>query len=263
MLSCSWMHCAPCMTYAGRQNSRNCRHNTTWNSGIDPPADVRSPAHETDPDRPMPIKIAKDLLSTLFCLLAGLAAVLAYRPGLTGGFALDDYTNVVNNTAIAIQHLGWDPLVHAMFSFQAGPAMRPVSMLSFALNAYFTGPTDAMAFKATNLVIHLFDAAWVFMLLSQLLGISPEQQAAGNPGSRYPWLAFVAAAAWLLHPLNVMPVLYVVQRETALSSVFVLLGLNLYVRARQRQLAGKTGALAIWFGVPALTVIAVLCKESG
>ena len=211
----------------------------------------------------MPIKIDKRLALPLLCLLAVLAAVMAYHPGLYGGFALDDYTNVVNNAAIAIHDLSWDSLSHAMFSFQAGPAMRPLSMLSFALDARFAGPEDALVFKTTNLVIHLFNGALVFLLLCRLLHAFRSGQAAAETEDRYPWLALVAAAAWLLHPLNVMPVLYVVQRETALSSLFVLLGLNLYLWGRTRQSAGLRSGAAIWIGVPALTALAMLCKESG
>ncbi|HEY1991227.1 MAG TPA: hypothetical protein VGH71_02110, partial [Gammaproteobacteria bacterium] len=69
------------------------------------------------------------------------------------------------------------------------------------------------------------------------------------------------AAAWLLHPLNAMPVLYVVQRETSLCALFVLLGLLLYVTGRVR--GDRAGTLMIWLGVPVLTLLAVLCKESG
>src|SRR5690348_11284510 len=97
-------------------------------------------------------------LNARLCFAAGsiLLAIVVYFPGLSGGFALDDYTNVVDNTAIAIGDLSWYSLSHAMFSFQAGPTMRPLAMLTFALNAYFTG-MDAGAFKATNLVIHLIN----------------------------------------------------------------------------------------------------------
>lgn len=207
----------------------------------------------------------KNLLRPTLFLLACCAAVAVYWPGLQGGFALDDYTNVVNNTAIAIHDLSWDSLSHAMFSFQAGPAMRPLSMLTFALDARFAGPEDASVFKATNLAIHLFDGMLVFVLLSQLLRIRARSDASPAPAAPtyYPWLALAGAIAWLLHPLNVMPVLYVVQRETALSALFVLLGLCLYLWARARQLEGKPGAIAIWVGVPVITGLAVLCKESG
>jgi hypothetical protein len=209
----------------------------------------------------MPIKIDKTLLLPLCLLLAVLAALIVYRPGFTGDFALDDYTNVVDNSAIAIHHLDWDSLSHAMFSFQAGPAMRPVSMLSFALNAYFTGPDDASAFKITNLVIHLLNALLVWLLLSRLLQAWRKRSSSDVSAQRLEWLAGIVAAFWLLHPLNAMPVLYVVQRETSLSSLFVLLGLHTYLAGRER--GGQASTLLIWLAVPALTLVAVLCKESG
>ena len=204
---------------------------------------------------------SRPVLLSCFAVLVASAVLLAYWPGLSGGFALDDYTNVVNNEAIAIHDLSWNSLSHAMFSFQAGPAMRPLSMLSFAINAYFTGPEGAMAFKATNLGIHLSNGALVFLLLWQLLRVL--DAAPSQARERYPWLAALGAAFWVLHPLNVMPVLYVVQRETALSTLFVLLGLNLYVWGRTRRQANRRGALAVWASVPVFTLVAVLCKESG
>ncbi|MGE5625202.1 MAG: hypothetical protein ACM3ZT_06620 [Bacillota bacterium] len=188
---------------------------------------------------------------------------LLYWHGLKGDFALDDYTNVKDNPAIAIQDLSWDSLSHAAFSFQAGPAMRPLSMVSFAINAYFTGSQDATPFKATNLAIHLFNGLLVGWLLLQLLGAWRERCAPTLPAERVQWLALVTAAFWLVNPLNAMPVLYVVQRETALSTFFMLLGLNAYVWARRRQLDGTGRAWPLWLTVPACTMAAVLCKESG
>ncbi|HEY4127808.1 MAG TPA: hypothetical protein VGN70_07145 [Gammaproteobacteria bacterium] len=202
-------------------------------------------------------RFAQPLLFLAVCMLA----VAAYIPGLYGGFALDDYTNVVDNSAIAIHHLDWASLSHAMFSFQAGPSMRPLSMLSFAINCYFTGGADAFTLKLTNLVIHLCDGLLVLLLLRRLLGIYRERQAPAADPVRLEWLAYLSAGLWLLHPLNAMPVLYVVQRETSLSSLFILLGLHLYVAGRLR--GDRTGAFMVWACVPALTVVAVLCKESG
>ena len=198
---------------------------------------------------------------TLLWFFACLLAVLVYLPGRTGDFALDDYTNVVNNGAIAIQHLDWESLSHAMFSFQAGPAMRPLSMLSFAINAYFTGADDAAAFKLTNLAIHVINALLVWLLLRRLLAAWRARMRPELDPARLDWLAAVTAALWVLHPLNAMPVLYVVQRETSLSSLFVLLGLHAYLAGRER--GDRIGILLIWVGVPALTLVSVLCKESG
>ena len=196
-----------------------------------------------------------------FAAGAILLAIIVYIPGLSGGFALDDYTNIVQNEALAVDSLSWDSLSRAMFSFQAGPTMRPISMFTFALNRYFAG-ADALSFKLTNLAIHLLNGVLVFILLARLLEAYRRRWVPQLELERLQWLGVVTGAAWLLHPLNLMPVLYVVQRETALSSSFLLAGVVLYLWARERERAGAPGAWLIW-SVPLMTLLATLSKESG
>lgn len=198
----------------------------------------------------------------LFICFACVAALLAYSPGLTGGYALDDYTNIVQNAAVHVSSLSWTELSRAAFSFEAGPTMRPVSMLTFALNSYFFG-TDAEPFKVVNLVIHLLNGLLVFLLLLQLLQAYRRQLAPPTPENHLEWLALFTGALWLLHPLNLMPVLYVVQRESALATLFVLVGCNVYIWGRMRRLSGRHGSWLIWTAVPVLTLVAMLSKESG
>lgn len=198
----------------------------------------------------------------LFIALACILAFLVYMPGFTGDFALDDYTNIVQNAGLHVQSLSWAELSRAAFSFQAGPTMRPVSMLSFTLNAYFFGP-NAEPFKVINLVIHLVNGLLVFILLLQLFQAYRGKCEPSVTESDAVWLGLVTGALWLLHPLNLMPVLYVVQRETALSSLFVLLGVIIYIWSRIRHLAGRGNVWLIWIAVPLATLIASLCKESG
>ena len=198
----------------------------------------------------------------LFIFLAFTLAFMAYKPGLTGDFALDDYTNIVQNTALHVQNLSWDELSRAAFSFQAGPTMRPVSMLSFALNTYFFG-TYAESFKVINLVIHLVNGLLVSILLLYLLQAYRNLHAPSIHEGQAEWLALVTGGLWLLHPLNLMPVLYVVQRETALSSLFVLVGCIIYIWGRIRRLEGRGGWWPVWIALPLLTLLAMLSKESG
>lgn len=197
----------------------------------------------------------------LICLVM-IAALLAYYPGLSGGFALDDYTNIVQNDALHIDDLSRSTLSRAAFSFQAGITMRPISMLSFALNEYIFGG-DAYYFKLVNLVIHVLNGLLVCVLLLQLLGTYRRRYAPAVPEDRIQWLAIVSSGLWLLHPLNLMPVLYVVQRETSLSSFFVLVGCNVYAWSRIRRQEGRSVAWALWTLVPLLTLVAIFCKESG
>ena len=201
-------------------------------------------------------------LQLLFIGAICLATCLVYAPGLSGGFALDDYTNIVQNAAVHVGSLSWDALSRAAFSFQAGPTMRPISMLSFALNSYLFG-SDAEPFKVVNLAIHLLNGLLVFILLLQILQAYRRHLAPSMPEQRVEWLALVVGGLWLLHPLNLMPVLYVVQRESALSSLFVLVGCNAYLWGRTRRLAGRSGGWVIWAAVPLCTLVAMVCKESG
>ena len=144
----------------------------------------------------------------------------SYLPGLHGPFVFDDVTNILQNKALEIHSLSWDQLMHAALSSNAGPLRRPLSSLSFAFNIYFSG-MDAGAFKLTNLAIHLLNGLLIYILLRQILRHWSDTKQI-EPGVAVDWLPLLCTAAWLLHPLNLTAVLYVVQRETSLCSLFIL-----------------------------------------
>jgi hypothetical protein len=80
---------------------------------------------------------------------------------------------------------------------------------------------------------------------------------------RREWTARFTAAAWALHPINFMAVLFVVQRMESLCHAFVFTGLLLYLRGRGRQLADTPGGLPrIVAGIVGCTTLGLLCKES-
>jgi protein O-mannosyl-transferase len=194
-------------------------------------------------------------------LIALILTVLVYLPGLHGPFAFDDVTSIVNNHALVIHSLAWDQLAQAMLSSDTGPMRRPLSMLSFALNVYFNG-LDPTTFKITNLVIHLFNGVLIFALLRK---IAQHWQDKGNLQSSVAtfWLPLLCTSAWLLHPLNLTAVLYVVQRETSLCSLFILAGCLCYMHARLRMQAGKLGWWWLYIGTLVSGLLAILSKETG
>ena len=100
--------------------------------------------------------------------------------------------------------------------------------MSFALNHYFSG-LDPFAFKLTNLAIHLANGVLIFILALRLFAsfsVSTEQR-------RALIAAGLLATAWLLHPIQLLPVLHVVQRMTSLSAFFLLLALLCHMRGRE------------------------------
>lgn len=135
-------------------------------------------------------------------------------------------------------------------------------MFSFAINSAISGGVSPYGLKLTNVVIHIGTAWLVFFLCRALLQL--DSRRIDDP--KLGMVAFVAAAIWLLHPLQVSTVLYSVQRMAQLSTLFVLLGLLVFVRYRQQWACsganlGDVLAASIWLAM--ITALAVFSKENG
>jgi tetratricopeptide (TPR) repeat protein len=77
-------------------------------------------------------------------------------------------------------------------------------------------------------------------------------------------MSLAVSAIWLLHPMQISTVMYVVQRMTVLSGTFTLLGLILYCKGRAR-LADTPwhGYAQMAIGVGLCSILATLAKQSG
>lgn len=202
-------------------------------------------------------------LLPFFCLIVALAATfLVYRPGLSGPFLFDDGPNIVRNAKLAIHDFNPATLKQAALSGHSGPLLRPLSMMSFALNHYAAG-LDPYYFKLTNLAIHLVNGLGVFVLTWLLLGFYRKRFEPDLTNVHVQWISVAVAAAWLLHPFNLTSVLYVVQRMNSLSAFFSIWGLVLFLWGRTRLYEGKNGLLPILASLLLFTPLAALSKENG
>jgi len=195
--------------------------------------------------------------NTAFALGLTIALAVVYWAGLFGGFFFDDSPNLLVVPKLRLEAISWDALQQAWGSGTAGPLGRPVAMLSFALNYYFAG-FNPFAFKLTNLLIHAFSGVLVYAVAQQLLNtISPDSRENQQVSSR----AALVAALWLLHPIQVLSVLYVVQRMTSLSALFLLAAFYLHICGRSCQGWRVYASLAASWLV--LWPLSVLSKETG
>jgi protein O-mannosyl-transferase len=197
-------------------------------------------------------------ISPFACLGLIAAVVAVYAAGITGGFAFDDFPNIVDNAALRVNSLDLDQWLGAIFSSPSSTLRRPLAMATFAANQYFTGLSPE-AMKATNIAIHALNALLVAGLVRALLRWL---QASGHDALRLRATTWWTTAAWALHPINVMAVLLIVQRMESLSHTFVFAGLWLYVDGRRRQLEGKSGVLRMLCGLLGGTMLGLLSKES-
>jgi len=191
----------------------------------------------------------------LMLTLAGCAAI--YWAGLHGPFLFDDFPNLA--ALDSIDHLGsWRDLGIYLSQPRSFPG-RPLAMLSFLLQKP-SWPHDPFAFKLANLCIHLANGLLVFLLTKRLAGASLTTR----PGTDTTWPALLAAAAWLVCPIQLSAILLVVQRMTLLMALFVLLGLIVYLKALfdDRASVWRRGIFMV-LGLGACTVLAFLSKENG
>jgi hypothetical protein len=207
-------------------------------------------------------------------LLAAFALMLGvYWPGLSGGYLFDDYPNIVDNKGIQPHDASLPSLTAAALSSPSSEFKRPLSSLTFAVNYLLTG-LDPYWMKLTNLVIHLLNGLLVFLLARLLLASVGAASAAtsmdvhsdgvmaeANPATREYREGIAAAlitAGWMLLPINLTGVLYVVQRMESLANLFVLLGLIGYVASRRRMLRANASATHNGRGGFALCAISIV-----
>lgn len=202
--------------------------------------------------------------SWLLPLISALITLLIYLPGLNGDFEFDDGPNILDNAAIKIETMSFDSILAAALSGKSGPFGRSISMLSFAGNYYFT-QLEPFFFKLTNVLIHIFAGLGVYVLTRQLTLALDKCANVQRKLIHGNVVAITTASVWLVHPLNVTSVLYVVQRMTSLAALFTFWSLVLYVFGRRKTLEGDQlkGFLLILAGLGPLTGLALMSKENG
>jgi len=205
-----------------------------------------APLHQT------PIK-RRLLLASVVTTIAVTAWV--YAPGLQGSFVFDDFANL---PALGSQGpiVDGSSLLRYLTSGKADPTGRTLSMASFLIEAR-DWPADPFPFKRDNLLLHLLNGALLALLLLRLgiaMGVAPLQ-------ARF--AAGFGAAAWMLHPLFVSTVLYVVQREAMLPATFTLLALLTWLHGRGAAVRTGRPPLVTYLCVYLLTAAATLSKANG
>lgn len=176
-----------------------------------------------------------------------------YYASLGSHFQLDDQANLGSLETISDR----TSMIDFILGGTAGPTGRPLSLLTFALQAeqWQNGPD---AFLRVNIFIHLLNALLLAFLVRQLFVIrGDDRQQASLTG-------YVVASVWVTLPLIATATMLVVQRMTTFSALFVIAGLAAYLVARAQ--VDRTPRRALWLMAISLTgasVLATLAKESG
>ena len=181
----------------------------------------------------------------------GIITVLAYYPGMSAGFYFDDEVNLLWIDAMQWTEFNIEILQRTLTEVTL--PSRPVANISLAINHLFSA-LEAAPYHWTNLAIHLavgFALFWVIRLFQRY----HVKEKGGE------WLALLAVLLFLVHPLNIQAVTYVVQRMTSMSALFFLLGVGSYIVGRTHVIASRRLA---WFLLTAISfVLSIGSKEIG
>lgn len=180
---------------------------------------------------------------SLFCLIT-------YSNTFNSPFVFDGVSYIVENASIRnISDL------KSIWSFY--PA-RSLTFLTFAFNYSLHG-LNPQGYHIVNLIIHLCSSLlvwWLAMLIFQTPRVKDK------PISRYSCLiAFLSALVFTVHPIQTQSVTYIYQRSTIMVSMFYLLSLCLYVRARLSH-ANKTTFLLCYAGSLITASLGMFTKET-
>ncbi|MDY6951424.1 MAG: tetratricopeptide repeat protein, partial [Thermodesulfobacteriota bacterium] len=180
-----------------------------------------------------------------------------YSNSLDAPFVLDDEKRIKDNPHIRLTSLSFQGLKKAAMNEESSRS-RPVGNVTFALNYYFH-QSRFRGYHVVNTLIHVINTILIYALATMtltLLGyglknsLSKKQYAgagSGHPIGQHTSLnpsviAFFAALLWLVNPLHIQSVTYIVQRQNSMATLFYLLSLLLYGQGRLIQRAGPVGS---------------------
>lgn len=195
-------------------------------------------------------------LAVVFFIAILGSTLFIYARGWSGGWHFDDAANLsALGSIFSHGRINSDAALDFVFTGNAGPLGRPLALASFLVDGS-SWPHDPHAVLYTNSLLHAMNGLLLWGVLFNLGRLCAWQK------SKSAWLASLSAGLWLLLPLSASGVLMAVQRMAVLSCSFMLLGLWIYLLARQR--LGQNGWRA-WLGMATGlglgTLLGVFTKE--
>jgi len=167
--------------------------------------------------------VQKKHIAIIFVIIF-LLSLFAYSRTFNGEFQFDDDISVIENPYVnGASKFSWPNLADRIRN-----GTRPFTTITFALN-YQMGGSDVRWYHITNFLIHLFNGILIFYLV--LLTMRSPKLLAPDQRRALP-VALISAAIFLLHPIQTQAVSYISQRYESLASLFYLLSLVAYIKAR-------------------------------
>ncbi|MEF9427495.1 MAG: hypothetical protein L0956_10155, partial [Candidatus Mariimomonas ferrooxydans] len=164
-------------------------------------------------------------------------SLLAYSNTFQGSFSFDDGRFIVKNPVV--KDLSYFTESSKLMGHHIHYVLknRFMGYFTFALNYKLHG-LDVTGYHIFNLLIHIINALLVYLLViisfkTHFLNKSPIKGYSG-------YIALSAALLFACHPVQTQAVTYIYQRVTSLATLFYLLSLVMYIKARLSSTSAST-----------------------
>jgi len=164
--------------------------------------------------RPVQNKSGINWKSFVIVLIILLITFISFSPSLKNGFTnWDDPKYIQEN--IHIKTLNADKVKRHFTTFTDSNYL-PFVLLSFAIEYHFT-EMDPSLYHTTNVILHVLNTLFVFLLIYFLSGRRRE-------------VAIIVALGFGIHPMHVESVSWITERKDVLYSFFFLISLIFYFK---------------------------------
>src|SRR5213594_3429618 len=152
-------------------------------------------------------------LSIIFICFALFASTLtAYWNSFNAPFVFDDLATIQRNAQVRFGEFGWNLI-----------SPRAVLYKTFTFN-YLLAGQEVWSYHLVNFILHFLNGLLIFVIATRVFrSLGP------SPGATSRMYAALAAAFFLVHPLQTESVTYISSRSELLSTFFYLVGFLLFV----------------------------------
>lgn len=153
--------------------------------------------------------------------------LIAYYNSFNMSFAYDDYQNIIDCKYIK-------DFKYFKLSFVSGDTYgfrsRYIGYLTFAVNYWMHG-LSVQGYHIVNTIIHICNSLIIYKII--LLLADTRLYSDYTDRKALQEMAFFASALFVVHPIQTQSVTYIVQRFELLSTMFYLLAIIFYIKARK------------------------------
>lgn len=195
------------------------------------------------------------------CLCIIVIGLLVYSNTLSSEFVFDDIPSITENPAVRSFRALMDyKNTVADTVLQQHIGSRFIGYASFVLNYQVHG-THVAGYHLVNICTHLMNAILVYLIVLMTFRLRlPGSEANNNRLCCDQGYALLVALLFVVHPVQIQAVTYIVQRLASLAAFFYLGALYAYIRFR---IAGPTEKRYVWYGVALMAaVLAMKTKET-